>query len=122
MPEIRKKLSSTGNSGLVSSATVVAPSSAVEACLLPSELEAPERVPAPSIVVSRLYYNTFPFLHLTRSTLLLLPMVWRMTQYSEWERNQDLPFVCVFSLLQETFYKLGLSPSPLNGVGLPIIF
>lgn len=82
----------------------------------------PQSTPYPTTVASHLYYNVFPVLHLTRSTWLLLPVVWRTTLSMVCGNITRICSLCVFHLLLEIFYGLSLSPSPLNGIGLPIIF
>ena len=123
--EKKKKLSNTRSSGLAYSIPVVAPNLVIEEggsntpAFWTWGLRAP---PYPILVVSHLYYNVFPFLHLTCSTLLLLPVVWWTTLSLVCRNITRICSLCVFHLLLETFYRSSLFPSPLNGIGLPIIF
>lgn len=122
--KIRKELSSAENSRLVCSVTVVSPSSVREdggGCMpgfWTRGLTGPQ------------YCCQLPVLHLSFSSSGALHFAASAqdlgydTEYGEWECDQYLQFVCVclFSLLQKNFYRLGLSPSSLNGIALPIIF
>lgn len=123
MPKIRKEFSGTGNSHLVCSVTAVAPSSVLE--------EGSGYTPTFWIWGPRgppvLCWP--PLLHLSFSwsgVLRLAAAAWVCLCDTELVSGKVTSSCglrgCVFSLLRKIIYRLGLSPSSLDGIGLHVIF